>query len=68
MGREVVRHFRYKILAALGLGMLVGLGAWCAGPWLSAMMGGAAGLVTALAVKAERCLQKTLATFVATFA
>ena len=68
VGREVVRHFKYQILIAIGLGMLVGLGAWCAGPWLSAMMGGAAGLVTALAVKAERCLQKTFAMFVATFA
>ena len=57
----MIRPFKYQILAALGIGVLVGVGVWYAGPWLSATVSGIGGFVTALAVQAGLWLRRTLA-------
>jgi hypothetical protein len=58
---EVVRPFRYQLLTALGIGLLVAVAVWYAGPWFAAFVGGIGGFVTALAVQAGLWLRKVLA-------
>jgi len=43
---------------ALGIGMAIGLAAWLAGPWLSALAGGIGGFTTTLAVQAGLWLRR----------
>ena len=58
---EVIRPFRYQLLTALGIGLLVAVAVWYAGPWFAAFVGGIGGFVTALAVQAGLWLRKVLA-------
>jgi hypothetical protein len=57
---EVIRPFKYQILTALGIGLLVAIAAWYAEPWLAAIAGGIGGFVTSLAVQAGLWLRKVL--------
>jgi hypothetical protein len=56
-GRFVGRLWR-PLLIALGIGAVVGVGAYLLGPWLSTAAGGLAGFTTSLAVQATQALRK----------
>jgi hypothetical protein len=56
VGRFVVRLWR-PLLIALGIGAVVGVGAYLLGPWLSTAAGGLAGFTTSLAVQATQALR-----------
>jgi len=58
---DVIRPFKYQILLALGIGMLVAIAVAYAGPWLAALVGGIGGFVATLAVQAYLWLRKFLA-------
>ena len=58
---EVIRPFKYQILTALGIGLIVAITVWYAGPWLAAIVGGIGGFVTTLAVHVGLWLRKVLA-------
>jgi hypothetical protein len=51
-------RLRTRLLAAVGIGTAVGLGAYLAGPWLSALAGGALGFATGLFTRARSWLQR----------
>jgi hypothetical protein len=54
-------NLRTRLLAAVGIGATVGLGAYLAGPWLSALVGGAAGCALSLFARARTWLQRMFA-------
>lgn len=56
----LVRRYAAQLLAALAVGLAVGVAAYFAGPWLSATVGTAGGFVTALTVRAGVWLQRSL--------
>ena len=58
--RDMIRPFKYEILAAFGVGVLVGIAVWYAGPWLAAAVSAIGGFVTALAVQAGLWLRRML--------
>jgi hypothetical protein len=51
-----LRLFMRPLAAALLLGVATGIAAYCAGPWLAGMVGGAGGLGLRLAVRMQRLL------------
>jgi hypothetical protein len=61
-GRLVGRLWR-PLLIALGIGAVVGVGAYLVGPWLSTAAGGLAGFTTSLAVQAGTGLRQSLRSF-----
>jgi hypothetical protein len=58
--REVARPFKYQILTALTIGLLIAVLVCYAGPWLAAIIGGIGGFVTTLAVQAGLWLRQLL--------
>jgi hypothetical protein len=58
-GRFIGRLWR-PLLIALGIGAVVGVGAYLLGPWLSTAAGGLAGFTTSLAVQARMTLRQAL--------
>jgi hypothetical protein len=58
-GRFVGRLWR-PLLIAVGIGAVVGVGAYLLGPWLSTAAGGLAGFTTSLAVQARMTLGQAL--------
>ena len=61
MYSEVLRPFRSQLLTALGVGLVVAVVVWYAGPWLAALVGGIGGFVISLAVQASLWLRQILA-------
>jgi hypothetical protein len=59
-GRFVGRLWR-PLLIAVGIGGVVGVGAYVLGPWLSTAAGGLAGFTTSLAVQARREVRRLAA-------
>jgi len=51
-------NLRTRLLTTVGLGAAVGLGAYLAGPWLSALAGGAVGFAAGLFSRARTWLQQ----------
>ena len=60
----VLRRYKRPLLAATGVGVVLGVAAYFAGPWLAALASGVGGFVTTLAVQAWRWLRRTLADYV----
>lgn len=60
--RNLVHHFRAPLLAACGVGVVIGLAAYCAGPWLGAAAGWVGGFFATLAVQARNSLRGLLLT------
>jgi hypothetical protein len=60
----VLCRYRRPLLAATGVGVLLGVAAYFAGPWLAALASGVGGFVTTLAVQAWRWVRRTLADYV----
>jgi hypothetical protein len=58
---EAIRPFKYQLLTALGIGLIVAVVVCYAGPWIAAIVGGIGGFVTTLAVQAGIWLRKVLA-------
>jgi hypothetical protein len=48
---RLLRHFRGKLLLALGVGVAAGVAAFLAAPWLAALLSGLGGFMTAVAVQ-----------------
>jgi hypothetical protein len=61
-GRFVGRLWR-PLVIALGIGAVVGVGAYVLGPWLATAAGGLAGFTTSLAVQAGTRLRQSLRSF-----
>jgi hypothetical protein len=59
---EMLRPFRTPILIALSVGMVAGVAAYFAGPWLSAVASGIGGFATTLAVQVGLWLRRMLGT------
>jgi hypothetical protein len=57
----VARRFKGPLLASAGVGVLAGVAAYYAGPWLAALASGAGGFAAALAVQAGLWLRRLLA-------
>jgi hypothetical protein len=55
---RVAYRFKGQLLAALLVGVLVGAGAYFAGPWLAALASGAGGFAATLAVQAALLLRR----------
>jgi hypothetical protein len=55
---RLLGRIKHQLLIALSVGAAVGVGAYCAGPWLAATAGGAAGFCTTLAVQAGLALKR----------
>jgi hypothetical protein len=51
-----LRHFVRPLAAALFLGIATGIAAYCVGPWLAGVVGGAGGLSLRLALRVRRLL------------
>ena len=51
-------RLRTRLLATVAVGTAIGLGAYLAGPWLSALTGGALGFVTGVCNRARSWLQR----------
>jgi hypothetical protein len=51
-------RLRTRLLATVAVGTAIGLGAYLAGPWLSALAGGALGFVTGVCNQARSWLQR----------
>jgi hypothetical protein len=49
---QVVRRFKYPLLAAVGFGGLVAVGVYFSGPYVAALAGWVAGFTTSLSVQA----------------
>jgi hypothetical protein len=49
---QILKPFRNQILIATAIGLLVGVGAWFAGPWVAGIASGMGGFLTALSVQA----------------
>jgi hypothetical protein len=60
----VLRRYKRPLLAATGVGVVLGVAAYFAGPWLAAMASGVGGFMTTLAVQAWRWVRRTLADYV----
>jgi hypothetical protein len=58
---EVIRPYKYQLLTALGIGLVVAFVVAYAGPWIGAIAGGIGGFVTTIAVQAYLWLRKALA-------
>ena len=58
---ELLRPFKYQILTALAIGVLLAVLVCYAGPWMAAIVGGIGGFVTTLTVQAGLWLRKVLA-------
>lgn len=57
---QVLRQFKGPLLIALGVGVLMGVTAYFAGPWLRGVASGLGGFTTTLAVKAGVLLRRML--------
>jgi hypothetical protein len=57
---QVVTHFKYQLLAAVGIGGAVAVGAWYAGPWLLVLMSSVGGFAAAVAVQGWLWLRNAL--------
>jgi hypothetical protein len=62
-GGRFVGRLRRPLLIAVGIGAVVGVGAYLLGPWLSTAAGGLAGFTTSLAVQAGTRLRQSLRSF-----
>jgi hypothetical protein len=58
---QMIRQFRFPLLAALGVGVVVGTVAYCGGPFIAAVTGWIAGFTSALIAQAGVFLRRTLA-------
>ena len=58
-----LRTLLSPLLVAAGVGLVVGVAAYYAGPWLAALAGGLGGFTTAIAVQAALWLRRTLTAF-----
>jgi len=58
---KVAYRFKTQLLAALLVGVVLGAGAYFAGPWLAALASGAGGFAATLAVQAALLLRRLLA-------
>jgi hypothetical protein len=58
---RLLRHLKYQLLAAAGVGVAAGLAAYWAGPVLAALASGAGGFATTWAVQAGLWLRRLLA-------
>jgi hypothetical protein len=56
----LMRRCRGPVLVALTAGVVTGLAAWLAGPWLAATLGGVGGFTTTLAVQTGLWLRRLL--------
>ena len=65
---RVVRPFKAPILLALGVGLMIGVGVWYAGPWFGAVASGISGFTMALSVQAGLWVRKLFAGEVEEFA
>jgi hypothetical protein len=52
--------FKYHLLAAVGVGTAVAVGAWFAGPWLAALLSGLGGFAATVALQGWLWLRRTL--------
>jgi hypothetical protein len=62
-GSRFVHRLRKPLVIALGVGGVVGVGAYFWGPWLCTAFGGLAGFTTSLAVQAGTRLRQSLRSF-----
>jgi hypothetical protein len=60
VGGRFVHKLRRPLLIAVGVGGVVGVGAYLFGPWLCTAFGGLAGFTTSLAVQARNYLRRSL--------
>jgi hypothetical protein len=58
---RLLRPFKSQILLALGIGVMIGVGVWYAGPWIGAVASGVGGFATALSVQAGLWVRKLFA-------
>ena len=58
---QMLSPFKYHIMAAIAIGLLVGIGVWCAGPWLGIVASAVGGFVATLSVQAGLWLRKLFA-------
>jgi hypothetical protein len=58
---QMMRQFRFPLLTALGVGLVVGIVAFCGGPYIAAVTGWIAGFTSALIAQAGVFLRRTLA-------
>jgi hypothetical protein len=58
---QTIRQFRFPLLTALGVGIAVGVLAFCGGPFIAAVTGWIAGFVTTLAAQAGLWLRRMYA-------
>lgn len=59
-----LRYFQVPLLAALAVGAVVGVAAFCGGPYVAAFAGWLAGFTTTLAVQAGLLLRQSIGSFV----
>ena len=59
---QAVRHFRTQFLTALAIGVVLGVAAYFAAPWLAAAASGVGGFATTVMVQAGLCLRHMRAT------
>ena len=55
---QMLSPFKYHVMTALAIGMLVGIGVWCAGPWLGILASAVGGFAMTLGVQAGLWVRK----------
>jgi hypothetical protein len=65
---QLVRQFRRPVMAALIVGVVAGLAAYCGGPYIAAFAGWLAGFTTTLTVQAGIWLRRTFGSLSTDFA
>ena len=58
---QILSPFKYHALTAVAIGMLVGIGVWCAGPWLGILASAVGGFVMTLSVQTGLWVRKLFA-------
>ena len=58
---QMLSPFKYHVMTALAIGMLVGIGVWCAGPWLGIVASAVGGFMATLGVQAGLWVRKLFA-------
>ena len=58
--RLALKEFKFQLLTALGIGVSVAVGAWFAGPGVSAVISGAGGFAASLAVQGWLWVRKMM--------
>src|SRR5262249_23205952 len=60
-GWQLAKRFKGRLVAACGIGVAAGVGAYLAGPWLGVAAGWLSGFVVSLAVQARNALRRLFA-------